>query len=173
MKNSILFALLFVGIPTFAQKTVSHSGNLNPASIPISEETDTVSPAPFSKIAPMHDSEAVMMEEPATPANGTASFQLYLARNTIYPMVAKVNGITGRVAYQFEVDTTGRINNVVILKDIGGGCGNMVKQTIENYPDAWIPAKYKGKKVKTFYTGTFNFALEGQRAKKHKKKKHK
>lgn len=172
MKNFVLLISLFVVVSTRAQELVT-SDSLNPNTI-VEESAGETSETPRKNDESSNNAPLDIVDEPAAPVYGQESFQLYLARNTTYPMLAMMNGIQGQVVYQFVVDTTGRINNVVILKDIGGGCGDMVKRTIENYPDAWIPGKNDGKKVATYYTGTFSFTLdESSPPKKQKRKKNK
>lgn len=114
---------------------------------------------PIVPAGPKEEQIFRFVDQEAEPPGGQEAFQRYLARNTVYPMAARQAQITGRVTYQFVVDQQGRISNVEILKDIGGGCGDAVKKVLENYSQSWTPAKNNGHPVKSYYTGTFNFTL--------------
>lgn len=98
-------------------------------------------------------------DEQAIPPGGQEAFQRYLAENTKYPEEAAKAGVSGRVAYRFIVDTNGKISNVTILRGLGFGCSDAVKDALEKYHTHWIPAKQNGHPVKSYYTGTFNFSL--------------
>lgn len=115
---------------------------------------------PVVPAAPKEEQIFRFVDQEAQPPGGRDAFQKYLARNTVYPIGAKQASITGRVTYEFVVDEQGRISNVKILKDIGGGCGDAVKAVLENYKQKWTPAKNNGHAVKSYYTGNFSFTLQ-------------
>lgn len=100
------------------------------------------------------------VDQEAQPRGGINTFQKYLAKNTSYPEEAKDAGIQGRVVYEFIIGTDGKIRNIRILKDIGGGCGDAVRQVLENYDKKWKPAINDGVAVASYYAGTFNFTLQ-------------
>lgn len=96
----------------------------------------------------------------AHPRKGLPQFLSYLSHTIHYPKQAKEAGIEGKVTYQFVVNKDGHISNVRILRDIGGGCGDAVKEAITAFHEAWIPASNDGHPVNCYYTGTFNFDLQ-------------
>lgn len=98
-----------------------------------------------------------IFDQHAVPNKGLRKFQKYLEKHTEFPPEASKAGISGRIVYQFAVDTSGHITDVQILKDIGGGCGDAVKKVLKEYPGQWTPAMYHGHPVKSYYAGTFNF----------------
>lgn len=100
------------------------------------------------------------VDQQAEPPGGLEAFGRYLQSHTPYPYAARQAGLGGRVTYQFVVDQSGRITDITILKDIGGGCGDAVKKTLENYKQRWTPAKNNGHPVKSYYVGNYNFTLQ-------------
>jgi len=131
--------------------------------------------------APIHDSaghwvgfQCFRYDKLPVPVKGDQAFQQYLIHQVHYPIQALTGNITGRVEYAYDIDTTGRITNVRILRDIGGGCGDVVKNAVEHYPDLWTPAMKDGRKVVFSAVGTFSFVIEtGSPKKRHKHQKHK
>ena len=87
----------------------------------------------------------------------------YIYSNLKYPAIAIENGIEGRAVIRFVVDTTGKINNVSILRDPGGGCGQNAAKIIENMnklPHKWTPGRQGGRKVNVYYTLPVIFKLK-------------
>ena len=72
--------------------------------------------------------------------------------------MASTNGIEGTVVLDFIVEKTGKISNVEILKEIGGGCGNEVVRVINGMPD-WIPGKQRGREVRVRFKLPVKFTL--------------
>lgn len=85
--------------------------------------------------------------------------EMYLKIKTRYPDLARENDIVGTVMVRFLILENGRISNITILRDIGGGCGTEAKRVVQNMPP-WAPATYKGKPVKSVHTIPIVFRLE-------------
>ena len=88
----------------------------------------------------------------------------YIYKNLKYPAIAKENGIQGRVVLRFVVNQQGKISDIQILRDIGGGCGEAAAKVIRsmnNMPQRWIPGRQGGRKVKVWYTLPIVFKLTG------------
>ncbi len=97
---------------------------------------------------------------PAYPG-GDAALGAYWASNIQYPALAKENNIQGSVLASFVVDSTGRVFNISILRDIGGGCGKEAMRVLAGMPD-WQPGELaNGQKVSVKYTLPIRFALLG------------
>jgi hypothetical protein len=77
---------------------------------------------------------------------GEVALQKFLQMNIHYPTFALENDITGKVYMEFTINGDGKICNIKILKDIGGGCGAEAEWVIMKMPD-WIPGEQSGKKV--------------------------
>lgn len=93
------------------------------------------------------------------PPGGMDSFQRYAYSRITYPKAAKENHIEGTVQYHFFVDKTGKMVNIKINKDIGGGCGEVVKKVLQDYPGKWEPAMKDGKPIPSSFCGSIIFQL--------------
>ncbi len=79
----------------------------------------------------------------------------YIYSNLEYPVIARENGIEGRVVIRFVVEKSGKIANVEIVRDPGGGCGTAAAKIIEmmnDLPQRWTPGRQGGRKVSVYYT---------------------
>lgn len=85
----------------------------------------------------------------------------FISRYLIYPDLAKYNGIEGTVFVSFIVDENGLVLNPVVLKDIGGGCGEAALDVIKEMP-RWEPAVHRGKKVKVKMNLPIQFFLRAE-----------
>ncbi len=99
-----------------------------------------------------------IQKEPNFPG-GLQEMYKWLNKNVVYPEMAKESGTSGQVVLTFVVGSDGSINDVTIVKDIGGGCGKSVKTTVEKMPK-WSPGEANGHPVKVRYTLPFKFKLE-------------
>lgn len=109
--------------------------------------------APSEKVYEMFD-----VQKPPVFPGGDAEMYKYIAANLQYPALAKENYITGVVAITFVVDTDGKITNIQVIKDIGGGCGKEAMRLIQSMP-VWTPGETGGQKVKVRYTLPIRFRL--------------
>lgn len=76
-----------------------------------------------------------------------------------YPTMARENDIQGKVFVQFVVSETGKITDVEVLRDAGGGLGKEGVRVIGKMPD-WIPGKQRGQNVKVRMRMPIKFSLE-------------
>jgi TonB family protein len=86
----------------------------------------------------------------------------YIYTNLKYPEKARDKGLEGMVIVRFVVDKKARITEIEVKKDPGEGCGQAVKEIVENMnkmPKKWIPGKLKGKKVNVSYMLPVKFKL--------------
>jgi TonB family protein len=82
----------------------------------------------------------------------------YLKSCTFYPLQARKEGISGKVLVKFVVDKKGRVANVTMASDIGGGCGDEAVRVVRHMP-AWTPGRIKGKRVNVNYMIPVTFRL--------------
>ena len=99
----------------------------------------------------------VVEEDPEFPG-GLDALSKFIADNIKYPQLAKENNITGRVFVSFVVEKDGRVGQVKILRDIGGGCGNEAVRVVKMMPK-WKPGKQRGKPVRTQFNLPVDFSL--------------
>ena len=99
----------------------------------------------------------VVEEDPEFPG-GLDALSKFIADNIKYPQLAKENNITGRVFVSFVVEKDGRVGQVKILRDIGGGCGNEAVRVVKMMPK-WKPARQGNKPVRSRFTLPVMFRL--------------
>lgn len=89
--------------------------------------------------------ESTFEAMPIFPGGDQARME-YLRTNINYPTLAREAGIQGTVYVSFVVDKSGKVNDVSILRGIGGGCDEEVIRLIESMPN-WIPGIHRGNPV--------------------------
>jgi len=92
---------------------------------------------------------------------GEAAFGAYLSKTIRYPPVAKENNTQGRVIVSFVVEKNGKLTDIKVVRDIGGGCGEEAIRVLSKSP-AWSPGIQNGKPVRVAYTMPINFTLAGE-----------
>ena len=90
---------------------------------------------------------------------GDHDLMAYLAKNVEYPTLAKEANIEGVVVLGFVVGKDGSINDINIMKDIGGGCGKEALRVVKNMPN-WSPGEANGHAVKVRFTLPVRFKLQ-------------
>ena len=94
-------------------------------------------------------------EEMPSPVGGMSE----IIKNIKYPMIAQKNKIEGTVYLQVFIDESGNPNKVIVLKDIGGGCGEAASEAVQKVK--FTPAKMKGAAVKVKLSLPITFKLQG------------
>lgn len=78
--------------------------------------------------------------------------------NIKYPPLAVSRVIEGRVFVKFIVDTNGNVKDPVIIRDIGGGCGQAAIDAIKK--SKFKPGQHKGEIVNVYFTLPIDFKLK-------------
>lgn len=102
------------------------------------------------KEAPVEEKADVIfdvVETMPTPPGGMEGWNKYLSKNLKYPTQARRMGIEGTVYVVFVVNTDGSIQDVEILRGIGGGCDEEAMRVVRNAPK-WEPGKQRGRPVR-------------------------
>lgn len=94
----------------------------------------------------------------ATFEGGMDAWYAYLNKNLKYPSQAKRMNIQGMVIVRFVVNTDGSIQDIELVRTIGGGCDEVAKEVIQNSPN-WIPGKINGRAVRSRMTMPIRFKL--------------
>lgn len=154
------FAVCFAALITCAvsaQETVTYEDTTVYAPIQLRPPNDTG----FYKPLP----------EGATPPSfrgGEQGLMQLLASRISYPKQAITNNIQGIVALSFVVEKDGSISNIVVLRDIGGGCAEESVRVVKTLPK-WLPGMIDGSPVRVSYVLPVRFKLD--KPEKPKKKK--
>jgi protein TonB len=80
-----------------------------------------------------------------------------LQSRIVYPEIARLAGIEGRVMVQFVIDEQGNVHNPVVLRGIGGGCDEAAVEAVKKAK--FIPGMQRGRPVKVRYTLPVTFRL--------------
>ncbi|AMQ57697.1 energy transducer TonB [Algoriphagus sanaruensis] len=89
-----------------------------------------------------------VVETQPTPPGGMSGWNEYLSKNLKYPTQARRMGIEGTVIVVFVINTDGSIQDVEVLRGIGGGCDEEAVKVVQNAPK-WEPGKQRGRPVRT------------------------
>lgn len=96
----------------------------------------------FFACQPTVAQEVVLQEvdESPVPPGGIEAFTKFIIENINYPERAKESKIEGTVVLTFVVNKEGGIENVEVLRGIGGGCDEEAIRLVKN-SGLWTPAK--------------------------------
>lgn len=89
-----------------------------------------------------------VVETQPNPPGGMSAWNQYLNKNLKYPTQARRMGVEGNVILVFVVNTDGSIQDVEILRGIGGGCDEEAVRVVSGAPK-WEPGKQRGRAVRT------------------------
>ena len=89
---------------------------------------------------------------------GVEALYKFIYDNLHYPQEARERELTGKVYVTFTIKEDGTVDNVMVLRDIGGGCGQEAVRIIKSLPK-WEPGKYKNKPIAINLNVAVTFAL--------------
>jgi len=126
----------------------------------ILDRTDTITEGKGSTATWNHGSSGkeVTIELMPTFPGGDTGLLNFLAKNIRYPRSAKQNGVAGTVYVSFVVNSFGAVEEIKILRGIGGGCDEEVIRLMRIMP-RWNPGIQKGFPVKIQYNLPVKFVL--------------
>ena len=107
---------------------------------------------------PENDSIYQIVDEMPEFPGGEKAMMDYVSNNVKYPQEAKDKDISGRVFVSFVIEKDGSVNEVKVMRGIGGGCDEEAVRVISAMPK-WKPGKQKGKPVRVSYMMPLNFKL--------------
>lgn len=98
----------------------------------------------------------------------------YIYGNLIYPDEAMADGVEGLSIIQFVVAKDGALEDVMIVRDPGSGCGESAKKLVEGMnemPEKWTPGlNIAGETVNVLYTLPIKFRIGKEKRTKKKKR---
>ena len=130
---------------------------------PVGTETSTATTTiiAVATTATASTSEAVIFaEEMPEFEGGSDGLMQYVARNVVYPELAKEAGVQGIVYVSFVVSETGKVESSKVLKGIGLGCDEEVLRVINKMPQWKKPGKNAGHAVKVRFNIPVAFKLK-------------
>ncbi len=87
---------------------------------------------------------------------GMTALSDYLAKNVKYPEKAREVGIQGRVFVSFFVEKDGSLDEVKVMRSLGGGCDEEAIRVVKAMPK-WIPGEQRGKPIRVYFMLPINF----------------
>ncbi len=101
----------------------------------------------------------VFADELPTFPGGEKAVYDFIEKNLQYPEAACDANIEGSVVVQFVIEKDGTIGRVLVIRDIGGGCGKEAARVVKMMPK-WNPAKNNGKPVRFEFSLPIEFSLK-------------
>jgi len=101
----------------------------------------------------------VVVESMPSFPGGMYKLMEYLHKNIKYPLLAKELNIQGRVFVTFVIEKDGSVNDVKLLRGIGGGCDEEAIRVVKSMPK-WIPGSQRNIPVRVQYNLPINFRLQ-------------
>jgi len=98
-------------------------------------------------------------EKQARFPGGIKNLKNYIARHTNYPVLAKENGIEGKVFIHFIIDKKGRVTNPKVIRSVDSLLDREALKVISELPN-WKPGMNNGKPVKVRFTIPVTFKLQ-------------
>lgn len=92
------------------------------------------------------------------PLGGAAAWSRFLQKNLHYPIIARENGVQGKVLVSFVVEKDGHLSDIKVIRGIGSGCDEEAVRVLKLAP-AWKPGMQNGRPVRVQYTIPMNFEL--------------
>jgi hypothetical protein len=102
----------------------------------------------------------VRQDNGVPPVNiDTVLFDQTIISKIEYPFQALRMGVEGDVVCTIELDDLGNVVEYSIVKDIGAGTAEAIKNVLKDLPNKWTPAIVDGKSIRSRITLLFNFHL--------------
>jgi periplasmic protein TonB len=100
----------------------------------------------------MSDSIFIDYEEMAKPEGGLNVFMSWINENNQLMDHSDTLSKSDRVYVQFKVDTSGHLNNAIIVRSLGAPYDQEALRLINECPIIWTPTIGRGRKIVTPYT---------------------
>ena len=167
MKRSILLTFvmsLFVAFSVYGQSSdMGQNSSSEQANAMTSTQAAVSQTSPDSQTSVAVDADAdeefrKVDQMPEFPG-GVKGIKKYLKNTLRYPLIAKENGIEGRVVCQFVVERDGSISNVEVLRSSGDMSLDREAVRLVRSMPKWAPGMQDGKPVRVRYTIPLDFKL--------------
>lgn len=98
------------------------------------------------------------VDQKPRPATGENGWNYYLSRNIKYPLSARQNKIEGTVILSLEIDPSGEIKNVDVLRGVGKELDEEAIRVVSAGPN-WTPGMINGEAVQTRVSLPIRFVI--------------
>ena len=86
----------------------------------------------------------------------------FIYQNIRYPVIARESAIEGTVVVRFVVETDGSLQDIELVRDIGGGCGEEATRIVRLMNEKglrWTPGEQRGRPVRVQFHLPVRFKL--------------
>ena len=109
---------------------------------------------------PVYAMECLLETDPEQIEECSKRSMTDLLRNIRYPPEARANGVEGVVEIRYVINTTGEIEDIEVLQDLGAGCGDQALRIITELMNDWAkPGFHDHEVVNTIKYFPVNFRL--------------
>jgi hypothetical protein len=107
--------------------------------------------------------EVILDENPEYLDGGLDGFISNLFDTILYPADARENGIEGFTSVSYEITEEGKVKNVEIIENPGGGIGEELKLTLEEITPgiSFLPGILNGNPIRVQKALSLTFKLQG------------
>lgn len=98
-------------------------------------------------------------EQNAEYPGGSMALKKFISTHIEYPQTAFDNNIVGKVIMQFIVEKDGSVTHISPIKDIGGGCAEVIAKAIKLTSNRWKPALVNNIPVRSYFRIPISFSL--------------
>lgn len=141
MKNLIFLFMCFVNMYAFTQEETKPE----PAHVPVVEEKQEI-------VGEKNEKEAQF-------PGGPMELQKFFAQHLMYPQESIEKDEQGNVYVQFNVEVTGEISDIVVLRGVSENLDREARRIIRSMPK-WIPAESEGQFIKSRVILPIKFRLK-------------
>lgn len=111
-----------------------------------------------------------VVEELPQPEGGLESFYQYVQKEITYPLLARENGVEGRVFVEFVVERDGSLSDIKVVRGIGNECDSEALRVIKG-ASPFNPGKQRGRTVRVRMVVPITFKLDPENINEDKSRK--
>jgi periplasmic protein TonB len=119
-----------------------------------------IAPPPPPPPVPSIDEIYTDVDEMPVFEGGDTALLSFVAKKTVYPSEAKLNGIQGRILVKFVVEKDGTVSNAEIIEGADPLLDEEALKVVKSLPAFAKPGKIGGKNVRVVFMLPISFVLK-------------
>ncbi len=165
----VLAVLLIANTKVSAQEMKSDEGDNTPVTVIRAATDGDITTYDINSTENLHirisnpNNDSIYQQVDVMPEfpGGEKAMMQFIVDNITYPQSAKDKNIQGKVYVSFVVEKDGSVDQVKVMRSIGGGCDEEAVRVVKAMPK-WVPGKKDGKNVRVNYVLPFVFKLNNE-----------
>lgn len=165
----VLAVLLIANTKVSAQEMKSDEGDNTPVTVIRTATDGDITTYDINSTENLHirisnpNNDSIYQQVDVMPEfpGGEKAMMQFVVDNVTYPQSAKDKNIQGKVYVSFVVEKDGSVDQVKVMRSIGGGCDEEAVRVVKAMPK-WVPGKKDGKNVRVNYVLPFVFKLNNE-----------